>query len=106
MKLTKKKALEIAIELWGWIVDNPGKFKNAWPGWEKHGEMRCDCPLCEYADLAHSGCKRCPLKWGEYGCEENPISQYMKWHDAMYEDEGTDEAHKAAVKFLAQLKEL
>ena len=47
MKLTKKKALEIAIELWEWIVDNPGKYKREWPGWDEYGGMLFECPLCQ-----------------------------------------------------------
>ncbi len=103
MKLTKKKALEIAIELWEWIVDNPGKLKHEWTEWEKYGRMLNSCPLCEYA--CRADCIKCPLKWGYYGCEDNDISQYIKWHDAINEG-AKNAAHAAAVEFLAQLKEL
>ncbi len=99
MKLTKKKALEIAIELWEWIVDNPGRWKNKWPGWAKYGWMSDDCPFCEYEER-HPGKHRCncPLKEKYGSCY---LSAFLNWHT---EDE--DGGHAAAVEFLAQLKEL
>ncbi|KKN57573.1 hypothetical protein LCGC14_0561190 [marine sediment metagenome] len=98
MRLTKKKALEIAIELWEWIVDNPGKEKREWPEWKKYGNMVFYCPFCQYGMSAyHENCN-CPLS-KEYGdCDD---SAYGSWD---YDDE--DGGHAAAVEFLAQLKEL
>lgn len=57
MRLTRRKALEICKELWGWLRDNPDKRpnecdegrKSRWPGWEKYGELRNLCPCCEYS---------------------------------------------------------
>lgn len=104
MKLTKKKALEIAIELWGWIVDNPGKNKNEWPEWEKYGEMRYDCPLCEVGHFEVIGDDNllcdCPLAKYNSDCFEWAYGKWERAMDAKKEDGG----HAAAVEFLAQLK--
>ena len=99
MKLTKKKTLEIAIELWEWIVDNPGSFKHEWPGWKKYGRMGSSCPFCEY-DRAHrlkAKCN-CPLENKDDGCLD---TAYGRWRPFC-----GDGGHAAAVEFLAQLKEL
>ncbi len=103
MKLTKKKALEIAIELWEWMVDNPGKFKLEWPGWEVYGEMEGDCPFCEY-DNRHPFKRKCncPLKEKYDSCF---ASAFGEWDEAN-EEEDAEAGHAAAVEFLAQLKEL
>ncbi len=102
MKLTKKKALSIAIELWEWIVDNPGKRKSAWPGWEKYGKMHESCSLCEYyirirIDMLARLCD-CPIAKKHKHCT---YTAYGQWHPSNKEG-----GHAAAVEFLAQLKEL
>lgn len=48
MKLTKRKALQLCLELWWWIKDNPGYEKRDWPKWKEYGYMKDDCPACEY----------------------------------------------------------
>ena len=102
MKLTKKKALEIAIELWEWIVDNPEKGKNEWLGWAKHGYMAGDCPFCQYghATIIHADDCDCPLDKKYGSCYDNRCA-FNEWnpHDP-------DGGHAAAVEVLAQLKEL
>ena len=105
MKLTKKKALEIAIELWEWIVDNPGKYKGDWPRWDKYKRMRHDCPFCQYgfSTVSQEACD-CPLSRKYGGCVAFDCA-YDKWSTSIIVG-GEDEAHKAAVEFLAQLKEL
>ncbi|GAH13108.1 unnamed protein product, partial [marine sediment metagenome] len=65
MRLTKKKAIEIAIELWTWLAETGAKYKGDWVGWEeKYGEMEADCPFCEYSD-----------RWGDDECESCPYFQ-------------------------------
>ena len=103
MKLTKKKALDIAIELWEWMVDNPGRYKHQWPGWKKYGEMECDCPFCEYDDKHpfETRCN-CPLKEKYDSCF---LSAFGKW-DHVVSKGDVSGGHAAAVEFLAQLKKL
>ncbi|KKM86363.1 hypothetical protein LCGC14_1279870 [marine sediment metagenome] len=109
MKLTKKKALEIAIELWTWIVDNPGKKKEDWPKWEEYGDMRDCCSLCERyirkrikTRTEHGLRCDCPIADKHDHCTG---TAYRDWDRAMNED-GKEAAHSAAVEFLAQLKDL
>lgn len=67
MRLTKKKAVEITKELWGWCAKT-GEQKAHWPGWKhyKYGSHAADCPLCEY--VTYKGCSCCPL----YGMWDEP----------------------------------
>ena len=102
MKLTKKRALKIAIGLWEGIVDNPGEKKYEWPGWEKHGKMSGDCPFCQYghATLIHADKCDCPLD-EKYGSCYDKQCAFNDWN--IFDK---DRGHLAAVEFLAQLKEL
>lgn len=64
MRLTKKKAIGITIELWEWLAKTGGQ-KTDWGGWGEYGKMAADCPLCEY-NLRRGGYS----PGGEYVCEE------------------------------------
>ncbi len=101
MKLTKKKALEITIELWTFLAET-GKKKSEWDGWKKYGRMRMGCPLCEYNNLhpLEDGCN-CPFDKFEDGCEGEELS-FGKWEEA----ETIEERKKFAGEFLNQLKEV
>lgn len=66
MKLSKKKALEICLELWTWLAETGGEYKEDWPEWEKYGYMKHNCPCCEYTKKrvrgdSYSHCLWCPL---------------------------------------------
>ena len=79
--LTKKLALEITEELWTWLAEEDGRKKEDWPGWEKYGEMRLDCPLCEYA-LPRGEClENCPyhLKFGPCVTPTGGKTLFDKW---------------------------
>ena len=85
MKLTKKKVLELTMELWQWLYDNPGSGKCDWPGWQMNGGANkavCNCFACEYAfnSLKNGGCFDCPLLplWPGGGCVEES-SLYCQW---------------------------
>lgn len=104
MRLTKKKALEIAIELWIWLAESGSAYKKKWIGWKKYGDMQDDCPLCEY-DAKHNHCQHnhclsCPLEQtymdGCYG------AYFNEWDGAKTKRE----RKKYAALFLEQLKEL
>lgn len=65
IRLSKKKTLEIGLELWAWLSTHPDKSKKHWPGWMKYGEMTCLCPCCEYLRQKNRYClpNACPIKW-------------------------------------------
>lgn len=106
MKLTRKKAIKLSIELWEWMAEKEERYKDDWPKWKEFGGMENNCPLCEY--VGHEGtkmnCPKCPLGWGMYGCEEADHSMYREWKESIWQIKPTRK--KYAGLFLAQLKEL
>jgi len=100
MRLTKKKAIDISIELWIWLAETGSEFKSRWEGWDKYEEMFCYCALCEYA-FRHGDCNDCPYykKFGEC-CEDT--HPYHQWENA----ESIEERRKYAELFLEQLRQL
>lgn len=114
MKLTKEKAVDIAIELWTWLAETGEESKHNWPGWEIYGGMYMDCPLCDYTSRYSGGiCMGCPIKLIvnrnefkkhlTFECEEKATLGYSKWLD----DEATAEDRmKYARQFLNKLKKI
>ena len=102
MKLTRKKAIELSIELWEWLAETGAMMKLYWPKWKEYGYANCDCFLCEYGfRKKHSDtCLNCPLKrclgYSCYG------TAYGEWEDARTEKD----RKKYAKLFLEQLKAL
>jgi hypothetical protein len=94
MRLTKEKALEMCVELWSWLAENPTKEKSDWPGWEgkkKEGYWN-GCPCCEwmtrnYPDWKWAGPREweercidsCPIKWPGGFCESNSDTPWERW---------------------------
>ena len=85
MKLTKKRVLELTLELWQWLYDNPNKRKENWPGWEGNGgsyysETKCFACSYTFAQKDGDGCNLCPLLplWPD-GCTASSQSPYMQW---------------------------
>lgn len=106
MKLTKKKAIEISIELWEWLAETGDGNKANWSGWKKYGGMVCDCALCEYSTQqggikGDTICDFCPLytQLGN-GCYE---FGYCEWEMIA---ETVEDRKEYARLFLAQLREL
>lgn len=102
MRLTRKKAIELCIELWTYLAET-GDYKFAWPDWDKYDiEPWADCWFCEYNNRQEGkSCQKCPLKGrGERRCiKKTPYGQWA----------GTNSRHlrkKYAKLFLAQIKEL
>jgi len=108
--LTRKKAIELCIELWEWCAKT-GKRKEEWPGWEKWKEtygdaLMSDCWFCQYdyqqriryRKSIDDDCKYCPLKGtGTFKCLR---LAYGKWEDAI-----TPRIRKkCAALFLKQIK--
>jgi len=86
-------SMKACRELWKWIFANSGK-KHEWPGWEKFGKAKADCPACEHAALMWSNggdggiCDYCFLRgiaWDEY-CLEDP-SLFLLWENSSSEIE-------------------
>ena len=87
MKLTARQALEIGLELWEWLEDNPSKEKHEWPGWEKYERMAADCPCCEYKDQQDSNdCGDCLIYWRlKLGLDNHCTyydSPFLRWCNA------------------------
>ncbi len=99
MRLTKKKAIELSVELWTWLAET-GKEKLDWPGWEQYEDITSECFLCEYADR-HSGCDDCSYRQKFCYCCEGD-SPYSLWH--LFQAARTKK--KYARLFLEQLKQL
>lgn len=100
MRLTRKKTIELCIELWEWCAKT-GKHKTDWPEWEKYEDADNSCWFCEYTNKWDRGCKHCPLvkKLG-FGCGAEECF-YGKWEDAR-----TPRTRKKYAKlFLEQIKQ-
>lgn len=101
MRLTRKKAIEISIELWEWLAETGGLKRN-WPGWRIYDSMALDCPLCEYSNRKNARKKvdaicdeYCPIK----NCYK---AGYKEWDEA-----GASKARKKyATLFLETLRAL
>lgn len=64
-------------DLWLWLAENPGRWKEAWPGWESYRNLPVSfCFACQYTvDVSrHYGlrqsirCCFCPLEWPGKRC--------------------------------------
>lgn len=109
MRLTRKKAIELCIELWTWCMET-GKRKSEWPGWEKYGNAMSDCWLCEYDDQmleryerkTRVSCGYCPFVTSGLGrCTDSP--NYLDKWDAAKTPRTTK---KYAKLLLEQIKTL
>ena len=103
MKLTRKKAIAISVELWEWLAESGG-YKQKWPKWKEYGRMFNDCPLCEYVIQEmgnHYSCAEvCPLNMAESeGCTR---TSYGEWRLAAI----TEDRKRYATEFLAVLRGL
>lgn len=104
MRLTKKAALRITIELWTWLAET-GRLKREWPGWETYGYMWEYCPLCEF-DSRHQvserpACVHCLIVTTGYAVHCTRMA-YGHWAKAC----SATTRKRYAAQFLAQLKEI
>ena len=108
MRLTRKRAILLSIELWTWLAETGGE-KEDWPGWEtnggQHPECYSDCFLCEYSNRQLGGyspvCPACPY-CAVYGKCYRDDAPYDKWDLA----ETVEERKQYAQEFLEELKKL
>ena len=99
LRLTRKRAIELSIELWKWLAETGGR-KGKWPGWLKHNEVQDDCFLCEY-DHQHKGCcDSCPIE-KTHDCSCYSL-YFVEWDEA----KTPKDRKKYAALFLKQLEEL
>ena len=114
MKLTKKEALEITVELWKYI-DKTEKSKFGWSGWEKYGHLKNYCSCCEYVnqfsrikiedvDEPELDCKNhCPLyeAWPyDYTIYNGGCSMPCEHKDSPYHKDDAKTIWKTAKKIL------
>lgn len=114
MKLTRKKAIELCIELWTWLAETGAK-KRYWPKWAEYGNAAFNCPFCEYsrqqAEKKGEGylslsdtCPYCPFGGKQFRCNS---LYFNDWKIAQDEDEkDITKCKKYAKLFLGQIKEL
>ncbi len=119
MRLSRKKAIELCIELWTYLA-RYGKEKEDWPRWEKYkkyghfnkyqGEwfVNNHCWFCEYSQQKSNcfdvDCYECPLPEDgddiEFRCEVGSNRLYYLWNTAK-----TSHTRKKYAKlFLEQIK--
>ncbi len=108
MKLTRKKAIELCIELWTWLAETGGA-KIQWPGWEKYRYIYLHCFFCEYSKQKKESsafnrkgiCAYCPLykQFGLKGCY-HPKCAFYDWKSVF----DPDDCKKYAKLFLGQIE--
>ena len=119
-KLTKKRSIELCLEMWTWLSKNPGSKKIGWPGMikanDEYGYIDSECFACEYTRQyiltrqVEMSCKKCPLikLWGKYKgntpCIDSEVSPYYHWVYSKYKD--TKSAKKIASYCRKLLKEM
>ncbi len=112
MKLTRRKAIELCIELWTWCMETGGKKEN-WPEWKKYKDLIVEiedamwCWFCLYNNRKQrqkqheSDCRSCPY-WKEYGFCAKDGNPFGGWDDAK-----TPRTRKKYAKlFLGQIQSL
>jgi len=119
-EVTKREALELCVELWTWLADNPDKDK-----YDKAEELlgyesQTGCPACEYAKQNTSSadssiCQNCPIDSWRKGptCTSSEYVQWLiargKWLDKgeqYHKDKVSDSARKIAELAASSLKRL
>jgi len=112
MRLTRKKAIELCIELWTWLAKT-GKKKEKWPEWEKYDVIKNDCWFCEHLIYQQKRNEEYPTKilpcikyciyYKKYGkCQDNGKTIFDEWDEART----PEERKKYAKLFLGQIKTL
>ena len=110
MRLTRKKAIELCIELWTWLAET-GKKKKAWPEWRKYKDCKGlnDAQLCWFClynnrkqrlQQSSSSCSHsCPY-YKVYGFCAKYSNPFNGWYDA----KTLNVRKKYAKLFLSQIK--
>lgn len=117
MRLSRKKAIELCIELWTWLAETGAKHKSQWPEWSKYLKYNIprnsgtyhECWLCEYAyqvkrrkpESINDKCEYC-LYNKKYGlcCAIGEFHYFKEWDNAKQ----SRTRKKYAKLFLGQIK--
>ena len=73
---------EAHFALWDWLVNNPGKDKDDWPGWKNYAEADIPRNHCFACGACKCVCKNCPMEWAdESNCiDETSNNVFYLWH--------------------------
>lgn len=88
LPLSRRDALEITMEMWDWLAENPEKTKADWLDLQESRIPQLDqqCACCEFtidrtSSQTHRQCVKCPLQslWGNTrdACANNQWSPYL-----------------------------
>lgn len=61
MELTKKKAIELSIKKWEWIVENDGSEDFLLDEIPELNDLSANCGLCEKYWKNDAFCRKCPI---------------------------------------------
>jgi hypothetical protein len=97
--MTKRKAKEICLEIWGYLKDNPDvKDKEYLPQelWDLISGLLGKCPLCEL--YRQNNCQGCPLFTAGEWCfkVDSPFSVFYCWYHAIPGPKGNAKRRKSA----------
>lgn len=78
MRLSRKKAIELCIELWTWLALT-GKLKKDWPKWKKYKLVSPTtyCWFCIYDEQFMDDCDKCPLVPKYTGCSGTYFANWV-----------------------------
>lgn len=76
MELTKKKAKELSIKKWEYIVSNEGSSKGLT---DKYPELENLDAECGYCEKYNNVCNGCPLRLNNKFPCGNPLHPWKKW---------------------------
>jgi len=112
MRLSRKEAIELCIELWTWLAKT-GKRKWEWPRWDKYGEVENLCFFCKYRTQQFWRYPNLSLKNPEGFCRHCPLTSIgvfcMKsdsFYDIWFNAKTPETRKKYAKLFLKQIKTL
>lgn len=106
MNATVTEALEVSIDLWTWLADNPTKKKYEWPRYEEIEKCLYQCSLCSI--FYNSQHNECPLNLGAHGLHcgyECAAGWYEYWRVYVDDEPDAEKASRGALGVLGLLKE-
>jgi hypothetical protein len=113
-KITKRKALEKCIELWGLlakmeVADWPVRAKHDAAGKTGCADYDCYCPCCEYVTSNGLVCDDCPIEWGgekEEFSDRNTCGDVgAEWDEWVNHDHTSEERKQLALAIVKKAEE-
>jgi len=109
MELTKEEAIRLHRELWRWLVENPDKEKENWPGWEQVAnsypqimESASIKTLHCFACYMTQDCDKCLLVWPGLDCSNETEGDGK----GLFERWNWTKRIKQRAKLAAQIRDL